>query len=130
MPATKTVVEPEFLGIPKDENEYLKYEGTVTLFVGNGNKIEDVYGYEMHEVEPEKMTIEKLEKGLESVGVKCLAIEIIDEDVYRGLRTCKCVCLYNKPYQIYHSEFFIKGLTRFEESPEVPLEFGFTKRLD
>ncbi len=28
------VFEPEYLGIPKDENEWLKYQGCCTIFTG------------------------------------------------------------------------------------------------
>ena len=103
-----------FLGIPKDENEWLTYEGTCLLFCGTEQKDYDEYVY--WEFEPEEISKDKLIRGFETVGVRCISIEIIETHWREGQRKCKFICLYNKPYQVYNSDFFIKGLSYYDTS--------------
>lgn len=118
-----------YLGIPKDENEWLKYHGSCILFCGKYREKE--YGDLVMETEEETKT--RLINGLASVGVKCLHITFKWTDENQGTRSCECICEYNKPYEIHFSEFFIKGLTSFEfdsENPNCQLEFSFISRIE
>lgn len=115
-----------YLGLPKNETEWLKYQGTCVIFSGNVKET-DEYGCDIWIMETEEETVRKLINGLDTVGVKCDFITILWTDVTFGTRCCKCVCYYNKPYEIYYSDFFIKGLSNYEFGDE--LEFGFDIQL-
>lgn len=112
-----------FLGIPKDETEWLKYRGECIVFAGN------LYDEEEGEyiMESEEDTKERLICGLLSVGIKCdkKNVQFQWTDKTTGERSCCCTCYYNKPYQVYYSEFFIKDFPVLNST----LEFTFTKRL-
>lgn len=127
-----------FLGIPSDETEFLKYRGICTLFAGKSKVTEiadNEYGFEQEYeswiMETEEDSKSRLIKGLESVGVKCSEIIIKWTDMEEGQRCCECVCYYNKPYQVYNSDFFIKGLTTFSfvDPADGELEFSLMERL-
>lgn len=125
-------LQPEYLGIPSNENEWLKYKGQCIIFAGLSEKINEDGCSEGWIMESEEKTKERLIKGLESVGVKCENISFKWCDIKEGQRSCECICYYNKPYQIYNSEFFITGLTSFyfdAENINSQLEFIFTERL-
>ena len=123
-----------FKGIPKDENEWLKYETmTITLFAAThrycenegiqsleatDEKTDDTTEYWI--LEDDTTTTNKLIDGLKSVGVICESVEIIKSDIYEGKKQVKCICSYNKPYQVYNSDFFIKGLSMY-----TPDELGY-----
>jgi len=122
----------QFLGIPKDENEWLLYETTVTIFAGTNKLNDEDYWDEIEystywEMEAIDITKNKLIKGLEKVGVRCESFIVINENTRDGTRLCKCICSYNKPYEVYHSEFFLEGIGFDDES--TTLEFCFEKRL-
>ena len=127
----------EYLGYPKDESEWLCYQGTCVLFAGNKdvfeNSIDDSdYEPDFKEwiLESEEETKRRLIVGLQTVGVRCAEITIKWTDEHRGMRCCECICYYNKPYQIYHSDFFIDAerLSAFD-FVSGPFEFGFDKRM-
>ena len=132
-------VEPEFLGIPKNETEWLCYNGTCVVFVGLEKVYED-YDSDYPDYEPEfvELSLESEEEtkrrliaGIQTVGVRCEEIKFKWTDKYNGLRCCECVCYYNKPYQVYKSEFFIdaEGLIAFEDCQVGSFEFSFDRRL-
>lgn len=125
-------METEYLGIPENENEWLKYKGSCVIFAGK-EKIFDDDGYEEGWVmETEDETKSRLYNGLLNVGVICGSINFIWTEENQGQRYCECICYYNKPYQIYNSEFFIKGLTSFDfdsNNPDAELEFVFDEKL-
>jgi len=113
-----------FLGIPKDETEWLKYKGECIIFAGI---LDDKGEYSM---ESEEDTKERLICGLISVGIKCDKKDVLFQWIDKTTRQCSCccTCYYNKPYQVYYYEFFIKGLSSFNIDHST-LEFIFTKRL-
>jgi hypothetical protein len=130
----QTIPEPTYLGIPKDENDWLKYEGSCIIFAGiekiNKELEEDESDfYVTYDMEEEEITKNKLIEGLKSVGVKCEEISFKWADEETGQRCCKCIVYYNKPYQIYINDFFITGLTQFGFNPDSPLEFSLMKLL-
>ena len=122
-----------FLGI---ESEWLKYEGRCIIFVGlfKDIKYDKEYNEEIDDgwiLENENETTKRLINGLTIHGIKCDEIMFEWEDKMRGTRSCKCICYYNKPYETYHSEFFLKGFAtdEFTIGDESFMEFYFTKRL-
>lgn len=118
-----------YLGIPKNENEWLKYKGHCTIFCGEKIDKDNLYPEygDKWILEPENITTEKLIKGLKSVGVKVHDIIFTKEFLNDGLRICECVCHYNKSYEVYNSEFFIEGLSSSEYNTS--LEFYFSELL-
>jgi hypothetical protein len=117
-----------YLGYPKDETEWLKYEGCCSLFSG----IVDGDGSEPEEwqFESEEVTKLKLIEGLKAVGVVCQSVTISWANKESGVRHCKCICYYNKPYQPYKNDFYIKGLSEYPPYyNSVPLEFGLSKLI-
>lgn len=135
---TKTDVNDPFpyLGVPTSEEQWLKYVGACIIFAGK-EKVKEYYEdgteticKEVWIMETEEETKERLRNGLLSVGVKCEEITI--KWTSECTRCCECICLYNKPYQVYNSEFFIKGLSEFEDNEHgyrCPLEFHFSKNI-
>lgn len=125
------IPEPTYLGFPKDENDWLKYEGICIIFAGieKINKELEENETEFYDMEEEEITKNKLIEGLKSVGVKCEEISFKWSDEKSGQRCCKCIVYYNKPYQIYTNNFFIKNLTQFATEPDCPLEFSLMKLL-
>ncbi len=126
------VFEPEYLGIPKDENEWLKYQGCCTIFTGinlNEPYTNDPTDYQFWDMQLDEYTKQDLIAALELKGVKCESVNIVSTDIYDGTKRCECVCYYNKPYQVYNSEFFLDNLSGFSFSSG-SLEFYFSKRLD
>jgi hypothetical protein len=115
-----------FIGIPINENEWLKYEGHCIIFAGK-IKCNKKNKWIM---ESDDITKNKLILGLLNVGIKCNDVEIEWSDKVDGTKKCKCICYYNKPYEIYNSEFFIDGITQSSYCPSCPLEFYFEKRID
>ncbi len=150
---SKIPTDYEYLGFPKDENDWIKYEGNCQIFSGIkrtclfGGKYDEenddqyVNEYDIDEdsdchswgdyiFEEEEITKNKLIEGLKTVGIKCDSVEIVNEDFIQGYRQCKCVCYYNKPYIQYISELFIENLSTFNPKYNSPLEFYFTKKLE
>lgn len=134
----QTIPEPTYLGIPKDENDWLKYEESCIIFAGiekiNKELEEDETDfYVTYDMEEEEITKNKLIEGLKSVGVKCEEINFEWTNEKTGQRCCNCIVYYNKPYQIYINDFFIKSLTQFPPEPDnnciCPLEFSLMKLL-
>ncbi len=141
------IPEPTYLGVPKDENEWLKYEGTCIIYAGierinkeleEDEQYWDEYGFYIMEkkvyiMENEETTKNKLIEGLKSVGVKCEKINFEWTNEKTGQRCCNCIVYYNKPYQVYTNDFFIKSLTQFPPEPDndcvCPLEFSLMKLL-
>lgn len=121
------------MGVPKDENEWLKYEGFCTLFAGaelNEPYTGDPYDYPFWTMEDEDLTRLKLSEALKTVGVVCDFKDItLNPDIYEGTVQCVCICYYNKPYQVYNSEFFLNNLTQSNDF-HWPVEFYFKSRLD
>lgn len=130
--------EPPFLGIPKDETEWLKYEGECMIFAGIKNQfdqydeIDETCNFYCWDFENDDITKMKLIEGLKTVGVKCDSVIIQKRNNSDGTKLCKCICYYNKPYQVYYSEFFIENLSNFYSSngSNGPLEFYFVKKID
>ena len=128
----------KYLGIPKNENEWLKYIGGCVIYCGkyrvsNVNQWDNDYIHAPIVMETEEETKSRLINGLASVGVKCEDVVFKWTDANNGTRCCACVCYYNKPYQVYNSEFFIKGLTEQEfesQNPNCQLEFSFYRRIE
>lgn len=124
-----------FLGIPKDETEWLKYEGECVIFAGIKNQldqydeIDETCNFYCWDFESDDITKMKLIEGLKTVGVKCDSVIIKKRNDSDGTKVCKCICYYNKPYQVYYSEFFIDNLSNFYSSNS-PLEFYFVKKID
>ena len=116
-----------FKGIPKNENEWLKYETmTITLFAATHRYCENTGIHSLEEtdektddtteywiLEDDEITTNKLIDGLKTVGVICESVDIIKTNIYEGKKQVKCICCYNKPYQVYNSDFFIKGLSTY-----------------
>ncbi len=129
-PSFNIVNKSDYLGFPKNEDEWLKYVGKTIIFVGTKYDEDN----DCWELETEDETKTKLINGLKTVGVICEDIQINWECTIEGTRYCECICLYNKPYQVYVSEFFINGLSNSDKS-EMPdtyvpqLEFYFDKLL-
>jgi hypothetical protein len=134
-----------FLGVPKDENDWLKYEGHCKIFCGETHIVEDDEDNEYDDngddneqlynwiLESTDITKNKIIAGLQTVGVRCENIQFTKEDSFYGTRMCTCICYYNKPYEIYNSDFFIEGLTEFSFMRSHPgrlLEFWFKKRIN
>ena len=137
-----------FLGIPKDENEWLKYETmTITLFAATHRYCENEAIQSLDQttddtteywiLEDDETTTNKLIDGFKTVGVICEYVEIIKTDIYEGKKKVKCICSYNKPYEVYNSDFFIKGLSMY--SPDElgydywcssQLEVSFQRKID
>jgi len=139
------ISEKNYLGVPKDLNDWIKYEGKCIIFAAkarwsdmNGEIPIDQYDqYDEDDettlwiMEDEEITKTKLIEGLSSVGVKCESVTIEREDIHNnGVRFVSCICYYNKPYEVYNSEFFIEGLSQFPPSRNCPLEFYFKSRID
>lgn len=124
----------EYLGIPSSETEWLKYKGKCIIFAGK-EKVIDENEYDekwIWNMETEEETKTRLTEGLQSIGVKCESIMFKWSDIKEGQRSCECICYYNKPYQVYLSDFFIKGLSTFDfdaENTNSELEFTFSERL-
>jgi hypothetical protein len=104
--------ELEYLGIPVDETEWLKYKGECIIFAGVKKIIDDDENEDEWIMETEDETKNRLSIGLLSVGVICddIIFKWCDKD--SGQRICECICYYNKPYQIYNSEFCTKPTRR------------------
>ncbi len=96
-----------------------RYEGRCVIFAGKEFIEEDEYW----DLETEEETIARLLKGIETIGVICKSVTIGWTDENTGQRYCVCECYYDKPYEVYNSDFFINGLYEFHDSPETPLEF-------
>ncbi len=149
----------EYLGVPKDNNDWLKYQGRCNIFTGIKKIIDDIDDAQMKspyrmeenedtfidetesdteidysnlpwEMQEDEDTKRDIITALEKEGVRCESVEIERRDIYTGIKYCVCVCYYNKPYAIYHSEFFLEGLSGFEGMPNSPLEFYFEKLIE
>lgn len=125
--------ELKYLGIPSDETEWLKYKGTCILFAGKEKQLdEDMDDYDQWIMESEEETKVRLTDGLKQMGVKCESISFKWCDRDNGQRLCECIVYYNKPYQVYISEMFIKGLSSFEfdkDNTNSELEFCLIERM-
>lgn len=117
------------LGMPANENDWLKYIGSCNIFAGT-EQIEEEDGWHL---EPPEVTIAKLTTALERVGIRCLHVEIICELITEGTRAIKCICEYNKPYYVHDSDFYLDGLTEFDFNryrTDNILEFSFLSRYE
>ncbi len=138
MSLSRNSCQNTYLGKPFSEQEWLKYLGICRIFAGlKYNEYDpetegsDEYGYDDYwTMEDQESIKNKLIAELAAVGVKCQEINIVHQDYFTGLMHCECVCLYNKPYIVYESEFFLKGLSEFPTDNRAPLEFYFEKRID
>lgn len=126
---------PVYLGQPNDDNDWLNYLGSCRIFAGiKYVEYDPEYEDELLDepywiMEDQDIIKNKLTEELNKVGVKCENI-IIHNDTEDGLMHCKCECLYNKPYIVYESEFFLDGLSEFPPENRGPLEFYFEKRIN
>jgi hypothetical protein len=148
----------KYLGFPKNETEWLKYEGHCILFCSNNpekeaylrecaatydnavqegrltEEIEEMYCNEYllctRELESDEITKDRLIQGLATIGVRCEEVSVNWTDCIAGTKSCTCICYYNKPLT-YTTEFFIKDMSSFAfEDPETAtMEFHFSKRL-
>lgn len=125
---------PKYLGIPKNKNDWLLYEGSCTIFAG---RIRIPGGWDFETAEE---TSAKLIEAFKKVGVKCKKVTIQSQDFINGTRYCVCVCAYNKPYKEYGNEFNLSGLADSSEPFEnefytehlrsiIKFKFGFNKLL-
>ncbi len=89
----------------------------------------DPTDYSFWDMQDDEDTKRDIINALKLVGVRCESVNIASFDIYDGTKICDCVCYYNKPYQVYNSEFFLNGLSGFPFS-NCPLEFYFSKRID
>ena len=127
-----TMIQDDFLGNPQNEDEWLHYEGRCILFVGDKKKYNKNTNEDEWILETDEIIQNKLKMGLDKYGVQIKSIEYEWTNTYEGTVSCVCSCFYNKPYQVYFSEFFIQGLTSFElekDNPNSVLEFYFSKRI-
>ena len=105
----------------ESDSTWVQYTGRCMIFAGI-EQIEDPDSVELHGIpkiwtmEAEEITKHKLINGLLTIGVKCDSVVITMTFPDHGLRMCRCVCYYDKPYNPYESELFIKGLTLIPSS--------------
>ena len=114
---------PDYLAIPKDENDWIRYMGGCNIFAGKYKEDDDWV------MEPEDETRSKLAAALEKAGIKCETITFGWEKHDEGVRHCDVICSYNKPYEPYYDDFYLPGLTEFDfiylerDPSEYQLEF-------
>lgn len=112
MPKKSSIKKPEpqyyYLGIPKNENDWIRYRGGCQIFAGK--TLED----DVWLMESEDETKTKLTNALERKGIRCENIKFSHENVSTGERICDVICSYNKPYRIHHDDFYLEGITTFD----------------
>jgi hypothetical protein len=104
-----------------------QYKGHCILFVGKDyDHVDDIWI-----MESEEDTIIRLKNALEKLDINCSSIAFKWTDEITGQRCCVCDCVYNKPYETYHSElfieFFIEGLCQCSYAIHCPLDFYLTE---
>ena len=99
---------PNYLAIPKDEDDWIRYRGGCNIFAGKF--MED----DMWVMESEDETKTKLADALKLGGIKCETISFGWEDTKDGVRNCIVICSYNQPYEPYYDDFYLPGITGFD----------------
>jgi hypothetical protein len=107
-PVKPTSRVPDYLAIPNDENDWIRYTGKCSIFVGKYKEDDNWV------IETEDETRSKLATALEKAGIKCETITFSWDKFNEFVRHCDVICSYNKPYEPYYDDFYLPGLTEFD----------------